>query len=115
MNFLITAGSTQSAIDRVRCVTTIFTGRTGTAVARTAWGRGHTVLLATSRPDALIEYGINPRDPGERCAVALFRSYDELAVLLQTQVKTGGFDAVCHTAAGGNFLPAGAFAPNPGT
>jgi phosphopantothenate---cysteine ligase (CTP) len=115
MNFLITTGSTQSAIDRVRCVTTIFTGRTGTSIARTAWGRGHTITLATSRPDALLEYGINPRDPGERFTVVLFRSYDELAVLLHTQLKTGGFHVVCHAAAGGDFLPAGSFAPNPGT
>jgi phosphopantothenate---cysteine ligase (CTP) len=115
MNFLITAGSTQSAIDRLRCVTSVFTGRTGTAIARTAWGRGHTVTLATSRPDTLLEYGINHRDPGERLTVVLFRTYDELAVLLQSQMKTGTFDVVCHTAAGGDFLPAGSFAPNPGT
>jgi phosphopantothenate---cysteine ligase (CTP) len=115
MNFLIIAGSTQSAIDRVRCVTTVFTGRTGAAVARTAWGRGHEVTLATSRPDTLLEYGINPRDPGERFSVVLFRSYDDLAVLLQTQLKTDAFHAVCHAAAGGDFLPAGTFAPNPGT
>lgn len=115
MNLLITAGSTQSSIDRMRCVTSVFTGRTGTAIARTAWGRGHTVTLATSRPDALLEYGINHRDPGERLSVVLFRTYDELAVLLPTQLKTGRYDAVCHSAAGGDFLPAGAFAPNPGT
>ncbi|HEV3387185.1 MAG TPA: phosphopantothenoylcysteine decarboxylase [Gemmata sp.] len=115
MNFLITAGSTQSAIDRVRCVTSVFTGRTGTSVARTAWGRGHTVTLATSRPDTLLEYGINFRDPGERLSIVLFRTYDELAVLLQTQLKAGGFDVVCHAAAGGDYLPAGSFVPIPGT
>jgi hypothetical protein len=115
MNFLVTAGSTQSAIDRTRCVTSVFTGRSGTAVARTAWGRGHMVTLATSRPDTLIEYGINHRDPGERFSVVLFRSYDELAVLLQTQLRGGSFDAVCHTASGGEFLPAGSYVPAPGT
>lgn len=115
MNFLITAGSTQSAIDRVRCVTSVFTGRTGAALARTAWGRGHTITLATSRPDTLLEYGINHRDAGERFSVVLFRTYDELAVLLQTRMKAGGFDVVCHSAAGGDYLPAGTFAPNPGT
>jgi phosphopantothenoylcysteine synthetase/decarboxylase len=115
MNFLIAAGSTQSAIDRVRCVTSVFTGRSGTAIARTAWGRGHTVTLATSRPDTLLEYGINYRDSGERLSIVLFRTYDELAVLLQNQLKTGGFDVVCHTAAGGDFMPAGSYAPNPGT
>ena len=115
MNFLITAGSTQTAIDRVRCVTSIFTGRTGAAIARTAWGRGHTVTLLTARPDTLLEYGINHRDPGERFSVVLFRTYDELAILLQNQLKAGAFDAVCSTAAGGDFLPAGAYTPQAGT
>lgn len=115
MQFLITAGSTQAPIDRVRCVTSVFTGRTGAAVTRTAWGRGHTVTLITSRPDALLEYGVNPRDPGDRFTVVPFRTYDELAVILQTRLKGGTFDALCHCAAGGEFLPAGTFAPNPGT
>ncbi len=84
-------------------------------MARTAWGRGHTVTLATSRPDTLLEFGINYRDPGERFSVILFRTYDELAVLLQNQMKAGGFDAVCHAAAGGEYLPAGSFVPSAGT
>ncbi len=109
MNRLITSGSTQSAMDRIRCVTSVFSGRTGSAVARTAWGRGHTVTLATARPDTLLEFGINYRDPGERLTVLLFRTYDELAVLLQSRIKAGGFDVVCHAAAGGDYLPAGAF------
>ena len=62
MNFLVTAGNTQSPIDRVRCITNIFTGRTGAAVARTAWGRGHTVTLATSHPEGLQEFGVNPKE-----------------------------------------------------
>jgi phosphopantothenate-cysteine ligase len=73
------------------------------------------VTLATSRPDTLLEFGINQHDPGERFTVASFRTYDELAVLLQTRLKAGGFDVVCHAAAGGDYLPAGSFVPNPGT
>jgi phosphopantothenate---cysteine ligase (CTP) len=115
MNFLITAGSTQAPIDRMRCVTTGFSGRTGAGIARTAWGRGHTVTLVTSRPDTLLEYGVNHRDPGERFTIVSFRTYDELAVILQSQVKAGAFHAICHSASGGDFLPAGAFAPNSGT
>jgi phosphopantothenoylcysteine synthetase/decarboxylase len=115
MNFLITAGSTQAPIDRVRCVSTSFSGRTGAGVARTAWGRGHTVTLVTSRPDTILEYGLNPRDTGDRFTLVLFRTYDELAVILQTRLKAGGYDAVIDTASGGDFLPAGAFAPDPGT
>lgn len=115
MNFLVTAGSAQAHIDRVRCVTSGFTGRTGAAIARTAWGRGHSVTLVTSRPDSLLEYGVNPRDPGERFTVVPFRTYDELAVALPARIKADGYDAVCHTASGGDFLPAGSFIPDPGT
>ncbi len=115
MNFLITAGNTQTPIDRVRCITNTFAGRTGAAIARTAWDRGHTVTLATSRPDALLEYGLNPREPGERFTVLPYQTFDELASLLQNQLRTGAFDAVCHSAAVSDFLTAGAYTPNAGT
>lgn len=115
MNLLITAGSTQSPIDRVRCITNVFSGRTGAAVARTAWGRGHSVTLVTSRPDSLLEYGMNYRDPGERFTVVPYRTFDELATILNAQLRSVPYDAVCHSAAVGDFLPAGAFAPAPGT
>ena len=32
MNLLVTAGNTQAPIDRVRCVTNVFSGRTGAQV-----------------------------------------------------------------------------------
>jgi len=115
MNFLITAGNTQTPIDRVRCITNIFSGRTGAALARTAWGRGHTVTLATSRPDALLEYGMNYRDPGERFAVVPYRTFDDLTNVLTSQLRTTRFDAVFHSAAVSDYLTAGCFAPNPGT
>ncbi|QDU23981.1 phosphopantothenoylcysteine decarboxylase domain-containing protein [Urbifossiella limnaea] len=115
MNFLVTAGNTQSPIDRVRCVTNVFTGRTGAAVARTAWGRGHTVTLATSNPESLPEFGVNPKDPGERFTVLPYRTFDDLARILQQQLRGVPFDAVCHAAAVSDYLPAGTFAPEPGT
>ena len=115
MNFLVTAGNTQSMIDRVRCVTNIFSGRTGAAVARTAWGRGHTVTLATSHPDVLTEFGINPRDPGERFTVMPYNTFDDLASIMQNQFRTNAFDAVCHSAAVNDYLPAGTYTPDPGT
>jgi hypothetical protein len=51
MNLLVTAGNTQARIDRVRCITNIFPGRTGAAIALEASARGHTVTLATSHPE----------------------------------------------------------------
>jgi phosphopantothenoylcysteine synthetase/decarboxylase len=115
MNLLITAGNTQTPIDRVRCVTSVFTGRTGASIARTAWGRGHTVTLITSHPETLLEYGMNPRDPGERFTVLPFRTFDELATLLQSQLRATQFDAILHSAAVSDFLPAGTFTPDTGT
>lgn len=115
MNFLITAGNTQSPIDRVRCITNIFSGRTGAAVARTAWGRGHTVTLVTSRPDALLEYGMNHRDPGERFTVIPYHTFDDLTNIFAAQFRAAQYDAVCHSAAVSDYLPAGTFTPNPGT
>ncbi|HJZ58258.1 MAG TPA: phosphopantothenoylcysteine decarboxylase [Gemmataceae bacterium] len=115
MNLLITAGNTQTPIDRVRCITNIFSGKTGAAIARTAWGRGHSITLLTSHPDTLLEYGVNYRDPGERFTVVVYRTFDELAVILQNQLRSTPFDAVCHSAAVSDFLPAGTFSPKPGT
>ena len=53
MRFLVTAGNTQTHIDKVRCLTNIFSGRTGGRIAAAAHGRGHTVCLLTSHPEAL--------------------------------------------------------------
>jgi phosphopantothenoylcysteine synthetase/decarboxylase len=115
MNFFVTAGNTQTMIDRVRCVTNIFSGRTGASVARTAWGRGHTVTLATSHPDVLSEFGINPHAPGERLTVLPYSTFDDLASIMQTQFRANAFDVVCHSAAVSDYLPAGTYTPNPGT
>lgn len=115
MNVLVTAGNTQSLIDRVRCVTNIFSGRTGAQVARTAWGRGHTVTLLTSHPEGLLEYGIHHRDPGERLSVRPYQTFDELATLMQSELRGGGYDVVCHSAAVSDYLSAGTFSPAPGT
>ena len=115
MNFFVTAGNTQSMIDQVRCVTNIFSGRTGASIARTAWGRGHTVTLATSHPEGLSEFGVNHRSPGERFTVLPYRTFDDLAALMQAHLRPGQFDVVCHSAAVSDYLPAGTFTPDPGT
>ncbi|HEY2908611.1 MAG TPA: phosphopantothenoylcysteine decarboxylase, partial [Gemmataceae bacterium] len=66
MNILVTAGNTQAPVDRVRCLTNIFSGRTGAAIALAAWTRGHTVTLATSHPESLHDFDVDPRQPFER-------------------------------------------------
>ncbi len=54
MNLLVTAGNTQAPIDRVRCLTNIFTGRTGAGIALEAHRRGHRVTLLTSHPESVV-------------------------------------------------------------
>jgi phosphopantothenoylcysteine synthetase/decarboxylase len=109
MNLLVTAGNTQAPIDRVRCITNIFTGRTGAAIALHAHQRGHTVTLLTSHAEAVAEV------PTNAWTLAPYRTFDELRARMSDLVRTGGFDAVVHCAAVSDYLSAGVFAPAPGT
>src|SRR5262245_49017450 len=108
MTFLVTAGTTLSPIDRLRSVATSTPIRSGPVLARTAAGRGHAVVLLTSDPD-----GAGPG--GEGVTVVPFRTFNELAAQFQQLVTGGNYDAVCHTAAVGDFQAAGTYTPAPGT
>jgi len=111
MNILVTAGNTQVPIDRVRCITNIFTGRTGTAIAMAAHSLGHRVTLLTSRPEAILE--LEPRTPltDERWRPLRFRTFAELETLMSQELERGRYDVVIHSAAVGDYLCAGIFAP----
>ena len=64
LRVLVTAGNTQTPIDRVRCLTNVFTGRTGGRLALEAFDRGHEVTLLTSHPSVIGELraGFAPAD-----------------------------------------------------
>ena len=110
MNILVTAGNTQVPIDRVRCITNIFTGRTGARIALHAHGRGHDVTLLTSHPDVVDHLrGAAPPLP-ERWRVQPYRTFDDLHRLLAAAVR-GGFDVVVHSAAVSDYRPAGIYRP----
>lgn len=112
MNILVTAGNTQAMIDRVRCITNIFTGRTGAALAFHAWQRGHHVHLLTSHPEALpAPASQSPGFPDARWRMATYRTFDDLERLLAHDLTSGRFDAVFHAAAVSDYLAAGVFAP----
>jgi phosphopantothenoylcysteine synthetase/decarboxylase len=108
MNVLVTAGNTQVLIDRVRCLTNIFTGRTGARIAVEAHRRGHAVTLLTSHPDTV-------EPPAERFTIRPYRTFDELRDLMASAVGAGDLDAVIHSAAVSDFLGAGVYAPAAGT
>jgi phosphopantothenate-cysteine ligase/phosphopantothenoylcysteine decarboxylase/phosphopantothenate--cysteine ligase len=111
MNVLVTAGNTQTPIDRVRCITNIFTGRTGARVAAEAHRRGHAVTLLTSHPEVIDDPAPDPA----RWRVVPYRTYDDLGRLMGELIPSGGFDAVIHAAAVSDYSVAGVYtAPAPG-
>lgn len=106
MRIFVTAGNTQVSIDRVRCITNIFTGRTGAAIALEAHRRGHVVTLATSHPEVI---EAPPISEGWRCVA--YRTFDELETLMLEHIGRVGQDAVVHCAAVSDYRSAGIFAP----
>jgi phosphopantothenoylcysteine synthetase/decarboxylase len=114
MNLLVTAGNTLVLIDRVRCITNIFSGRTGAAIALCAQGRGHTVTLLTSHPEAVAELHEGPA-PAERWVVRRYQTFEDLQRQMGELVPDAGLEAVVHCAAVSDYLSAGVYAPAPGT
>jgi phosphopantothenoylcysteine synthetase/decarboxylase len=108
MRILITAGNTQAPIDRVRCITNIFTGRTGAAIAVRSRGRGHAVTLLTSHPETITD---SPDAP----TVRTYRTFQDLHDLMAECVRGGAYDAVVHCAAVSDYLMAGVFGSEAGT
>jgi len=99
---LVTAGNTQMPIDRVRCLTNIFSGRTGARIAREAALRGHRVMLFTSHPEVVESH--------PAIEVLTYRTFDELSELMARYIPGSGFDVIVHTAAVSDYALAGVFA-----
>ena len=110
MNLLVTAGNTQTPIDRVRCITNIFTGRTGARVALEAHRRGHAVTLLTSHPEVVRDLAPDLRPDG-RWAVRPYRTFHELEDLMAGLVPGNRFTALVHAAAVSDYHLAGTYAP----
>lgn len=107
MHILVTAGNTTTSIDRVRCLTNVFTGRTGGTIAARAHTRGHVVCLLTSHPDAAPAPAASPT-----WRVDTYRTFEDLESLLERELKNHVFDAVIHAAAVNDYLLAGAYVPD---
>lgn len=105
MHILVTAGNTQAPIDRVRCVTNIFSGRTGAAIAQESLRRGHQVTLLTSHPEVMSE-------SSPRLTVHVYRTFDDLARLMETHIKSPAPDVVIHSAAVSDYLVSGVYSPD---
>jgi phosphopantothenoylcysteine synthetase/decarboxylase len=115
MNILVTAGNTLVPIDRVRCISNIFTGRTGTRIALYCHQQGHHVHLLTSHP-ALSEV-LSPGTAlaGQRWYPQVYRTFDDLSVLMEETVTRAALDVIIHSAAVSDYSSAGIFAAAAGT
>ena len=130
MKILVTAGSTQVPIDKVRAITNIFHGRTGTEIARyffdaTTKKEGedpefcHEVTLITSSPNLFLgAEGLDEVEGapgtyrcilGRKVRVLKFKTFDDLAALMEKEIRTGGYDVVIHSAAVSDYEVAGVF------
>lgn len=113
MKLLVTAGNTMVLIDQVRCLTNIFTGRTGAAIAAHAHGRGHDVTLLTSHPETVAGPAAAATDG--RWRVLSFRTFEDLQRLMAQWIPARGLDAVIHCAAVSDYGAGGVYAPAPGS
>lgn len=101
MRVLVTAGATQVPIDRVRAITNVFTGRTGTQVAAAiAALPGAQVRLLTSAPHRAAEWGL-PASVDVRG----FTTFDELRARMESSIATERWPtAIVHSAAVSDYL-----------
>lgn len=112
MKILVTAGATQTPIDKVRAITNIFHGKTGAHIAR-AFVQDHVskVTLITSMEKPALCATIGEGYVG--CInVIYYRTYDELYAIMEREITTGGYDVVIHSAAVSDYKPTGVFAPD---
>jgi len=107
MRILITAGSTEVPIDTVRSITNIFKGKTGAQIANHFGCHDHEVTLLTSgQPIGMDDSG------AEFLPLAKwlkFKTFDELAELMEQEIRGGNYDVVIHSAAVSDYNVAKVF------
>jgi phosphopantothenoylcysteine decarboxylase/phosphopantothenate--cysteine ligase len=91
---LITAGGTREAIDSVRYIGNMSSGRTASRLADALSTAGHKLTWLGA------DSAITPDLP---CELSRFRSFDDLASQLQSLLATNAYDVVIHAAAVSDF------------
>jgi phosphopantothenate-cysteine ligase/phosphopantothenoylcysteine decarboxylase/phosphopantothenate--cysteine ligase len=112
MRILVTAGNTQTPIDEVRCITNIFTGRTGTQIALEARQRGHGITLLTSHPQVVKELAGSELVEDSTLRVRSYRTFEDLRLLMSEELallRSERFDAIVHCAAISDYSVAGMY------
>jgi len=97
MKILITGGGCREAIDGVRCVTNMSTGKTSAALADYFASRGHDVT------EIIGSAAIAPQNSSVR--LLPYTSGQDLSDALQSELTTSPYDAVIHASAVSDFIP----------
>lgn len=105
---LVTAGSTTVPIDQVRAITNIFSGRTGTEIAKHYAEHEDQVTLITSKPDLLDGYHKAP------LKVISYRTFDQLMGAMEAEITARRFDIIIHSAAVSDYKVDGVFVEGDG-
>ncbi|WDE98070.1 phosphopantothenoylcysteine decarboxylase [Lentisphaera profundi] len=96
-NILVTAGPTWTAVDRVRVLTSVFSGETGLRIARSLKDQGAKVTLFMGPGRAKFQ-----TTDWTEMNIEQFFYYDELDSLLKT-TELKQFDAILHSSAVSDF------------
>lgn len=91
MKVLVTAGVTRVMIDKVRCITSIFTGRTGDWIAKYFFNQGDEVVLITSNKQQ------------QNFRIIYYKTFDELFDTMKQEIVFGEYDIIIHSAAVSDF------------
>ena len=97
---LVTAGPTWIAIDKVRVITSIFSGKTGCKIAQDAKKLGAKVKLLLGSDVLDLK---NNKLKG--ISVIRFKYYDELFKLMKQEISTRNYDMIIHSAAVSDYKP----------
>lgn len=111
MKILITAGSTNIMIDKVRCISNIFKGSTGSAIARYI-----ALNIDDSKPNDIPDVTLITSNPTHNLIDRLgslrvlpYKTYDELYSLMEKEITTGNYDVIIHSAAVSDYKVDGTF------
>jgi phosphopantothenoylcysteine synthetase/decarboxylase len=98
-SILITSGPTRGAIDAVRYITNKSTGRLGVFLAREALSRGAAVTFVYGK-------GSLAPEATRRLRVVEVETVDDLAEVMRAELTTNEYDAVVHSMAVLDYVPA---------
>lgn len=106
LKVLVTAGSTQMPIDKVRCISNIFKGRTGSDIAGHFYDSGYEVTLIGNNYTFDV---LNKNYPENRISCLGYKTYDELYNLMKKEITEYNYDIIIHSAAVSDFKCSAAY------